>query len=127
MSRFAVAFCAFMLAAGMAAPASAGDPVNVERAILNASKTALAVRRLHPVKGVSATTLAMELGPRFAGNDRAYDVEIMIGRHAGEIAQLRSALNANPETRAALAARGIAVGRVVGAVVSQGWLRVYLK
>ena len=127
MNRFAAALATAILFAGLAAPAVAGDPVGVERGILNASQAAAQIAHLHPLLGIAGVNVNLEVGPRVPGNDRAYDVRIMAERNAASINRLRAALNANAETRNALAKRGIPIKRIIGAqIFSGGWLRVFI-
>ena len=130
MARFAIGLFAAALAFSpilTSSPASAGDGLRVEIAILNAAKVATQLRHYNPVNGVALVNLVLFLGPPFAGNEEPYEVAILAQQKAASVNLLRAALNANPATHSALSKRGIALSRVVGAEIAGGWVRVYFQ
>ena len=136
MGKFKTLALAFLLAApsvgvasGSFAQAAPSDGYMAESAIMGAGSSAQRIGSLRDVPSVGVIRLDFRNLPRL-GNDSGPDVSefrILAAKQARGIQRLRAALAANPVTRRVLAARGIAIDRVVGVKVSSnGSLRFYL-
>jgi len=116
-------------AAPLVAQVTAIDTHMAQSAIMSAGSRAARVAHIAGVPSVGVVRLDVRTVPRFR-DDSIPDVaefRILAQKYSGGIGKLRSALRGNPATREALASRGIAVGRVVGAQISSnGSLRLYL-
>jgi hypothetical protein len=122
-------FLALMSPMGATAQVSSTDSYMAEAAIMSAGSRATAIAAVHHVPSLGVVKLDFRTVPRLR-NDSVPDVSefriLSAKNHAG-IKRLRAALAANPATRRALAAHGVAIGRVVGVnVASNGSLRVFV-
>ena len=136
MNKFTSLAVAFLVAAlplrtapSALAQVSSSDSYMAESAIMGAGPNAARVGSLRAVPSVGVVRLDFGHLPRLrsgSGPDVS-EFRILAAKHAKGINRLRAALAANPATRRVLAARGIAIGSVVGVKVSSnGSLRLYL-
>lgn len=97
-------------------------------AIMSAGDRAATIRQLGDVPSIGVVNLAIRHTLRLRSDDTdAAEYRILSSKYANRIATLRAALQANPVTRKALMARGIAINRVVGVTIgSNGSLRLYV-
>jgi hypothetical protein len=118
-----------VLHAPLAAQVTEIDVHMAESAIMLSGTRAAKVAHVSRVPSIGVIRLDVRSVPRFR-NDSIPDVSefrILAEKYSRGIAKLRSALQANPATRKALAAHGISVNRVVGVQISSsGALRLYL-
>jgi hypothetical protein len=103
------------------------DSYKAESAILSAGSRAAAASRLRTIPGVGVVNLAFRNTPRFRSDvPDVSEFRISAEKNHAGIGKLRSALRANPATRAAMARHGISVNRVVGVdIYSDGSIRFY--
>ena len=104
-----------------------GDTYKAESAIISAGSRAAAVYRIKSVPSVGIINLAFRNTARFRSDvPDVSEYRISSEKHYAGISKLRSALRANPVTRAAVAQHGVSVNRVVGVdIYSNGSLRFY--
>jgi hypothetical protein len=120
--------------AASAAPALAqyasDDYDNAENAAMSAGRDAGRIARLRRVSGVSALNMRFRntAGVPFEFDRSPQAFGLTVEKNRTGIATLRAALRKNPATAKALAARGIAIGRIAGVRISSGgWLTVYFQ
>ncbi len=94
-------------------------------AMISSNSRAAKVSQVRGVPSVTVIRLRQRVIISFDINVQA--IEISAQKNAFGISRVRSALNSNPATRAALAAKGVPIGRIVAIdVFSNGSLRVYI-
>ena len=94
-------------------------------AMVSSSNRAAMVSRVRQVPSVTVIRLRQRVIVSFDINVQA--IEISAQKNAFGISRVRSALSSNPATRAALAAKGVPIGRIVAVdVFSNGSLRIYI-
>ena len=104
------------------------DVTAAQSAIMSAGSRAAAVRRLRAVPSVGVVDLRFRAHPRFRSElPDAAEFRISAEKNWAGVRRLRAALAANPVTRAALAAHGVNLSRVVGVMISSnGSLRLFV-
>lgn len=120
---------ALLLTGGMARAQLTDD--NFDRAqigILDAGRTAAEIAHLRHLGSLTVIRLKFLATSRFRRDKRhPAELEISAQKNAPGVRRLRAALKANRVTRAALAAKGVAIGRIVAVdIFSNGSLRVYI-
>jgi hypothetical protein len=104
--------------------------VPVDAIIMRSGSSAARISKVRSVPSVGVVNLRLYAKPRlFAQSDfdTIEDYRLTVQRNYAGVKRLRAALKANPATRRALAASGIAISRIVAAdVSSNGSFRVYV-
>ena len=96
-------------------------------AMLSSNSRAAKVSQVHDVPSVTVIRLRQRVVYGYEDDVNVPSIEISAQKNAAGIARVRSALRSNPATRAALAATGVPIGRIVAVdVFSNGALRVYI-
>jgi hypothetical protein len=122
-------FAALLTAAGgVQAQLTQDDFRDATIGMMTAGSVAAKIRELHEVSSLGVVRLKRIVVFRHPGDEPdPAAIGISAQKNAAGIAQLRSALAANPATRAALANRGVPINLVVAARILGGnSLRVYL-
>jgi len=127
--RFAMGFAA-LLVAGSAASAQIADETVRQATVgmMNAGHDAYEVAGLRHVPRLTVINLRLIASYRVRRErERVSDFKIGAEKNAAGIARLRKALKANPAARAALAERGVDIGRILAVhIFSDGSLRVFI-
>ena len=127
--QFAMGFAA-LLVAGSAASAQIADETVRQATVgmMSAGNDAYEVAALRHVPRLTVINLRLIANYRVrTERERVPDFKIGAGKNAAGIARLRKALKANPATRAALAERGVDIGRILAVhIFSDGSLRVFI-
>ena len=113
----------------VAAQVTTVDVQMAESAIMLSGSRAASIAQIAHVPSIGVVRLDVRSTPRFSSESipDVSEFRILAHKYSRGIGKLRSALQANPATRKALAERGIAISRVVGVQVSSsGSLRLYL-
>lgn len=126
---FSGALIALLLLGGVAQAQLTPDSFrDAHVGIMSAGSRAARIAGLRHVPSVTVIDLRFRLVPRMRDDaPEPAELEISAQKNATGVRRLRAALKANRVTRAALAARGVAISRIVAVdIFSNGSLRVYI-